>query len=560
MTAASLLVKLRDRFAQVERGALQAFPRNESDEGAIEGGTVSLAAAVAIHAEDAQEAGLDARASSPRKMAVLLAVGALVSKVLGFAREILMAQVLGASLIADGYRGAITALALPLVFLQNESVPAILIPMHQAAQRRGDARAHLVSMSCAMSLIAAMLMFAVQTFADDWVGALLGGFGEDGKRITLDYLAVMSWAMPASTLLNVLAAGEIAEGQTRISNLRASLLNLSMILGLVLYYASGWFGALGWSFMAAFNGLALWSLWVHHREGKFDYSGLRPERIADAMRDFLRRLRPVVGLPLAEQCNVWVERIAASHVMTGAVASLDYARTLSETALLLISQPIGLAFMSSYKEGESHRQIEGIVRLILALTGPASAFVFIFAPDIVRLVFYRGVFSESGLLLTSSALRGVSVGLWASTLGWILLRQLNSDGRNALATSIVVAGYVANIGVNGAAAWVGSHLGPNLLIVGLGETVRSVVLLVGTIMALPDPRRIFSLIPVAAVPALLMLLGGFWIQAEIATNLARLALGGLACLACTVAAGYVLVPNARDICAAGLAKFALGGK
>lgn len=72
--------------------------------------------------------------AAPRKMAALLMLGALASKILGFAREILMAQVLGASLLADGYRGAVTVILLPLCFLQNESAPAILIPMNLRAR------------------------------------------------------------------------------------------------------------------------------------------------------------------------------------------------------------------------------------------------------------------------------------------------------------------------------------------------------------------------------------------------------------------------------------------
>jgi len=42
-------------------------------------------------------------------LATALVSGALLSKALGFAREVLMAQVLGASLAADSYRGAVAA-------------------------------------------------------------------------------------------------------------------------------------------------------------------------------------------------------------------------------------------------------------------------------------------------------------------------------------------------------------------------------------------------------------------------------------------------------------------
>jgi len=554
MNGSELLRRFLRRFAQMEQGAVNAFPRNESDEGAMEGGTSALAASVAPPVEARAGA-----AASPKKMAFLLALGALVSKVLGFAREIMMAQILGATLIADSYRGAVAAIIIPLIFIQNESVPAILIPMYQAAQRRGDARRHLVSICCAVTLVACGIMGAIQIFGDVWIGALLGGFSAEGQAVTLGLLGVMTWSMPASALLNALAAGEISEGQTRISNLRSSLLNLSMILGLLVYHLTGWLDSLGWSFMLGFNGLAAWSLFSHHREGRFDYDGFRPAQIWEAAREFLIRLRPVVGLPLAEQTQMWVERIASSRVSVGGVASMDYARTLSETALLLISQPVGLAFMSSYKEGESHRQIEGIARLILALTLPACAYTFVFAPDIVRLIFFRGAFSETGLMLTSSALRGISAGLWASTLGWILLRQLNSDGRNALATTIVVSAYLANIAVNVLVTWVFAPMGLGLLIVGFGETMRGLTLFVGTTLVLPDRRRIFALLPLAAAPAAAMLVCGFAIEATIASLVGKLLVGGIACLMFTALAAVLLMPQIRARCALEFRKIAWGG-
>ncbi|MBG0809455.1 virulence factor MviN [Methylosinus sp. H3A] len=489
-----------------------------------------------------------ARVASPRKMAVLLMLGALASKILGFAREILMAQVLGASLLADGYRGAVTVILLPLCFLQNESAPAILIPMLQRAQREGNAPRLLASLCCALTLAAFAVMLGVQALGAWWIDVMLSGFSPEGKALTLSYVRIMSWAMPASVLLNTLAAGEIALGETRLSNLRAGLLNLSMIIGLALYSVIGWFGALAWPFTLSFNALALFGLWLRYREQTLDPGGLRPAAIFAAGREFVWRLRPLLALPFAEQAQVWVERLAASRNVTGAVASLDYSRTLSDTASLLISQPVGLAYMSSYRNDESHHQIEGIVRLILAVTVPASAFVYVFAPDIVRLVFFRGAFSETGLLLTSSALQGVSIGLWASTLGWILVRRLNSEGRNGRVTLIVVGAYLVNIALNAIGAWLAPPLGLGLLLIGLGESARSLTLLVGATWALPNRRRILSLTCIAAGSGAGMLIVGRLIEAQASASASRLFAGGVACAFWTLVGAFVLLPDLRRLC------------
>lgn len=131
---------------------------------------------------------------------------------------------------------------------------------------------------------------------------------------------------------------------------------------------------------------------------------------------------------------------------------MDYARTLTDSALLLVSQPIGLAVLSHGGDGKLKEQAEAITRFVAIVMMPASAFIFVFAPDIVRMIFQRGAFNALGVELTSEALRGISIGLWASTLGWILLRLLNRANRSTLAAGILVASYLANIGINATSA------------------------------------------------------------------------------------------------------------
>ncbi|MDC7787140.1 lipid II flippase MurJ [Rhodoplanes sp. TEM] len=483
-----------------------------------------------------------ARARSTRRLVAVLMGGALVSKLLGFARELLMAQVLGASLVADGFRGALTAILLPLAFLQNESVPAILIPIQRDAHVRGDAAQRLASLTVALTLLAVLLMLAVQAAGAFWVDAVVGGFVAEGRALTLDFVRIMALGMPASVALNVLAAGEIALGRSRITNLRAGLLNICIMLGLVLLVLTGRLDVLAWAFTIAFNALAVWGVWALWREGEFSFAGARPALALEAGLDFLRRLRPLLALPFAEQINVWVERMMASRIATGTVASLDYARTLTESAVLLVSQPVGLGVLSSHPPVDERARVEALAAPVLAVALPASVYLVVFAPDVVRLVFFRGAFTEHGVLLTSQALRGIAVGLWASTLGWILLRTLNSTGRNLHAAAILIAAYAANVAVNLATSGLQTATQYGPLIIGLGEAVRSLVLLGGTILALECRRRVLVLVLIGLGPAAVMAGLGWLIHTEVTGTLPRLVAGGFACLFSIAVAAAVLMP------------------
>jgi putative peptidoglycan lipid II flippase len=488
-------------------------------------------------------AGQAAPRPSIRRLAAPLMSGALVSKALGFIREMLMAQVLGASMAADGFRGAITAVMLPLVFLQNESVPAIMVPMHRDSQMNGDAPRQLAALTVAVTLVATFLTLATEILGSWWVDAVVGGFSAPTQTLTLQFVRIMALAMPASAMLNCLAAGEIAIGRSRVTNIRASLLNLSVLVGIGLIVATGSLNAVAWAFTIAFNllgGLALWWLW---REGHLSLVGVTPMTVLAAGREFVRRLRPLIGLPTAEQGHVWIERALASRLVTGSLASLDYARTLTDSALLLISQPVGLAVLSTGSGHNEGAQVEAIARPILALMLPASAFIFIFAPDLVELIFHRGAFDDTGVQLTSGALRGISVGLWAGTLGWILLRILNNTRRNAAVAVILVAAYAVNVAVNITTAGLQEASEAGTMILGLGEAARGCTVLAGAILALRSGGRLLSLIGLAFIPALILGMVGWKITESMAGHYERLFAGGIACAICICLAASMLMPT-----------------
>lgn len=311
-----------------------------------------------------------ARQRSKKVVAMLLMGGALMGKMLGFVREILMAQIIGVAMVADSFRTSITAILLPLAFLQNESVPAIMIPMMQDGQKHGDAPKRLASLSIALTIVGIGLMGLMLALGDFIVRGMVAGFTKEGQEMTLHFVRIMSCSMPASVLLNCLCAGEIAIGRTRLTNLRAGVLNIGVISGLGLFVFSGYVYVLGWAFVAAFNLLALWGSWRLIKEGNLSFSGVSARIVVRTGVEFFRRLRPFLLLPGAEQANVWFERLFASRIVGGAVSSLDYARALTDSAFLLFSQPIGLAFLAEGQTPNERQQVETIARPLLAVAVP----------------------------------------------------------------------------------------------------------------------------------------------------------------------------------------------
>jgi putative peptidoglycan lipid II flippase len=139
----------------------------------------------------------------------------------------------------------------------------------------------------------------------------------------------------------------------------------------------------------------------------------------------------------------------------------------------------------------------------------------------------------------------MSVGLWAATLGWVLLRILNSTYRNTMVAVILVAAYSANVAVNLATASIQETSGAGTLILGLGEAARGCTMLGGVMLALQCPGRMLFLISLALVPSAMLAVTAWKIDEAISGSFERLLAGGAACTLAIAFAALLLLPTQR---------------
>lgn len=444
------------------------------------------------------------RPRSQAKLAASLMAGALAGKVLGFIREIEMARILGASFVADSFRGALTATLLPISLLQGDMLPSVMIPLHRRWRSEGTAPLHFTALMALFTLISLSITALVWALAGPWADVIVGGFGPEAHDLTVTFIHVMALAMPASTLSASMSSIEISVGRSRITMIRASMSNIGILLGIAAMAYTGKTIFIAWGFVIAFNVVVIYGGTKLIGEGEIQFAGIRWRYLKPAAAEFYCRIRPLFIQPIAEQANILLERFIGSTFTPGTLASLDYARTLTETALYLVSQPIGYIMLSQPPANidNVNDKVGVISRPLLGLALPASLFLCIFAPDIVSLVFQRGQFQEQAMFMTSGALRTISIGLWASTLGWILIRMINAQGRNKAAARVISAAYFGNVVVN-LILWATTPI--EIMGLGLGEATRGLTILIGASITLGCGASILKQ-TIKLVPALLILL------------------------------------------------------
>jgi len=383
-----------------------------------------------------------------------LLLGGMIGKALGIVRELISASLLGTGSIAAAFRLSQAAFVIPLNGLLAEALTSGFTPTYsrERAEYAVRSRALFAGMHAVLLAFSTSMALLVATLAIPWVRLLAPGFDAHTVRLTSQMVQVMAWAMPPYALTSLCAAAELAAGRADMAAARASIQSLGLIAGTVLAWWLSKPILIPVGFVLAYVWLAGWSL----KSVLSDSLRLWP-RAADwllaikALDGVWRAFRVVVWVPLLMQVHFVVERRVASVVNANAVAALDYARFVSDTAVLLLAMPFGLAglgAMARMDERQFHDAAWRSSRILLSIGIPLSAALAVNADWVVKLIFARGAFGAASVATTAAILRGFAAGLWAQLVGYAGVKFLSARSHNRAVVTIYTAALACNIAFN----------------------------------------------------------------------------------------------------------------
>jgi putative peptidoglycan lipid II flippase len=474
-----------------------------------------------------------------------LFAGGVLGKALGLGREILLAATFGTGPAAAAFRAAQTATLVPTHTFAADTLNAGFIPLCARYLRDDPPRARTLYWSVAALLGASSLILAALLFlgADVIVGTLVPGFAAADRALTAAMLRAMAIGVPFYVHASLASYAEMAAGRYFTASIRAAVQNVGLITGIV---AAAVFHnplLLGWGFTAYAALFAATAAWSMSRHDAFAFTVRLDHREAiRGLREFGRLVRPLLLLPILQQGAFAVERLVASLIATEAVASIDYARTIADTGLVLLAVPLGLAGLAELGRldpAHMKAKLERLLPALLLVTVPFSIFLAVNAAQVVHLIYGRGRFDQPAVGLTALVLTGFAAGFWAHASGHVLARSLSAHGRNSRVAGIVAAAAAAHIIVNVAGF---RALGP--LGLGLAASASGLVLLAGTARALGLHATVLRALPPLVMAGLAYLPAGLLLRGS---GLASLALSGAALLAC-VAVAVAMSPTLRAAC------------
>jgi putative peptidoglycan lipid II flippase len=356
----------------------------------------------------------------------IVGTATMLSRVLGFARDVLIAAVFGAGARADAFFVAFQLVNLARRGLAEGALNAATVPLYlRARDTSGDgaaaAFAGRMAGSLAVILSALVIVFAVAMPAI--VLVLAPGFTWGGERMTvaielarlmLPYLAI---AGPLAVLMGVLNANH----RFAAAAFATAAFNGTMLAALVVIYLidtgdslmSGRILAIGVA-CAGVSQLVLVGAAI-----SFGRERITPLSISfgPQVRGFIALAVPgliAAGIP---QITVIGAAIVASSSRS-AVSWIYYANRLVELPLGIVGIAIGTvlvpALAHAMRGGDRavNRHIESRgIELALGLALPAAAGLIVLADPIVRILFERGAFSPADTAATAAALAAFACGL-----------------------------------------------------------------------------------------------------------------------------------------------------
>ena len=358
--------------------------------------------------------------------ASIFSVYTLVSRLLGYVRDILIASFLGASIYADAF---FVAFRLPNTFrrLFAEGVfNAAFIPSYTEANLNNEAEGKKFADDVLNLLIIILLaiVFLVEIFTPAIVYLIAPGFYEELKkfdlaieltRITFPFLFFISLSSFFSGILNT-------NNKFAAAAAAPIILNIFLILSLLISYFLDLDFGLNLSYAVTLAGLFQLLFLIFFTKYYYKPSIHFKIKINSKVKFFLKKLLPSIFSSGVTQINILIGTIIASFE-AGAVSYLYYADRIYQINLAIAGIAIGTVALPELSKkikignwNEAHNIQNRSLELCLLLSVPACFGLIIASEQITNALFGYGSFLEKDVVLTAEALKYFGFGVPAFAL------------------------------------------------------------------------------------------------------------------------------------------------
>lgn len=418
------------------------------------------------------------------KFTALTSMMTLVSRVSGLVRDIIMANVLGSSTMADAFFVAFRIPNFLRRIFGEGAFSQSFVPVftEMRAENSAEAKNFVAATAGRLSLIVLVLSILGVVFAPWIVKLFAPGFIDQADKFDLTvnalqimfpYLFFISLVAMSGAILNTL-------NQFLIPAATPVLLNLCLIAALL--FAVPYFDsvsqALAVGVIAAGVLQLLFQIPSLKKAGVLAMPNLRANKGTNKV--FSLMLPAILGVSVA-QINTLINTILASFLVTGSVSWLYYSDRLMEFPVGVFGIALATVVLPSlsreYQKGTEDSfaaMMDWALRWVVMIAAPAALALSLLAVPLLATMFQYNAFSADDVFKSALSLRAYSIGVVAFILikvlapGFYARQNTKTPVRIAMIAiacnivlSLILIGPLKHVGLAlaiGLAAWINASL------------------------------------------------------------------------------------------------------
>lgn len=389
-----------------------------------------------------------------KKVALILMICSILSKVLGFGRDIILSYFYGASYITDAY---LISQTIPLTIFAfiGTGVATSYIPIStQIVSEKGEESCNKFTNNVINIgiLLCTIIVCTVCIFTEPIVRVFAMGFEGDTLLLAKQLTRINIFGIYFSMLVYVFTGFLNHRGNFTIPGLVGVPLNIVTIISIIIASKTDeQILAIG-GILAIMIQVLFMLPWM--KKNKYKYQ-LKVDIKDIYLKKMLYLSMPVMLGVSVNQINVLVDRTVASSLAEGGISALNYAGRLNNFIQGIFVIPIAtviyplISNMVQKKDMDGFKSnIRGAITAINLILIPATVGMIIFAEPIVRLLFGRGEFNSSAISMTQGALVFYSVGIIGFGLREILSRAFYALQDTKIPMRNATISIILNISLN----------------------------------------------------------------------------------------------------------------
>lgn len=389
---------------------------------------------------------------SNNKLKIAIILITIISKILGFSRDLVLSYYYGATNISDAYLIA-TTLPVTLFAFVGTAITSSYIPTITDIKEDKDKNKFNSLLFTILISVCLFIVVIVNLFPSYVIKLFASGFDGDVLELSVSILRVNIFNVLFSGIIFLFVAFLNYKQKFLVTVARSIPFDISIICSIILSYYTNSIDILSYGLIIS---IVFEFLFILPSVIKNKY---KLEKFSKSDFNYVKNML-IIALPAIlssalNEINAVIDRSIASNIAEGAVSALTYAsRILSAIISIFITSLITIVYpklVENYSRGDNDTYIENITKTtndINFFTVPLFAGFMILSSNLINVLFGRGNFSVEAENLTSNTFLMYAISIFFCGLRELYTMVFYSQKKIKIPILISIISLLLNIILN----------------------------------------------------------------------------------------------------------------